>query len=410
MPALPFLFDAVVFDLDGTLVATDRFWIDAARVGARRAFAELGLDRPLPSAAEWMSLVGLPLAQGFARLFPDLDAVQRARVQAACEEEEHRVLRAGGAALLPGVSETLDALRDRGVRLGIASNCGASYLASMMGDLGLERWIDEARCLDSPGIRSKADMVADLLTTFGTRAAVMVGDRLGDRDAAWANGLPHVHLARGFAPAGEVVEAEATIETMVDLLPRLERRTRWIEGALERLEVDLASPPRTIGVTGPPGAGKSLFAIDVARILEAHGRKAVVVALDDHRRACAEQDLSSTAFVAGARPLDVLGHAYDVDALVDRIAQLPKSTTAVVQGPFLTHPALRPHLERIVHLEVDDSTSLRRLAGRDVRDHGPESMLVLRRHLLPASRAFDLAVPPRERADLVLDARNPLGV
>jgi len=410
MPAPPFLFDAVIFDLDGTLVATDRFWIDAARVGARRAFAELGLERPLPTAAEWMSLVGLPLAQGFARLFPDLDAIQRARVQAACEEEEHRVLRAGGAALLPGVAETLGALRDRGVRLGIASNCGASYLASMMGDLGLERWIDEARCLDSPGIRSKADMVADLLSTFGTRAAVMVGDRLGDRDAAWANGVPHVHLARGFAPAGEEVEAEATIETMIDLLPRLEQRTRWIEGALEWLDVDLESPPRSIGVTGPPGAGKSLFAGDVARILEARGHNAVVVALDDHRRASAEQDLSSTAFVAGARPLDVLGHAYDVDALVARIAALAPGTTAVVHGPFLTHPALRPHIERIVHLEVDDSTSLRRLAGRDVRDHGPESMLVLRRHLLPASRAFDLAVPPRERADLVLDARNPLGV
>src|SRR4051812_6700278 len=118
MTATPFLFDAIVFDLDGTLVATDRFWVDAARVGARRAFAELGLERPMPTAAEWMSLVGLPLTEGFARIFPDLDARSRAHVMAACEEEEHRALRAGGAALLPGVAETLAELRARGVRLG----------------------------------------------------------------------------------------------------------------------------------------------------------------------------------------------------------------------------------------------------------------------------------------------------
>ena len=183
MSATPFLFDAVVFDLDGTLVATDRFWVDAARVGARRAFAELGLERPLPTAAEWMSLVGLPLAQGFARIFPDLPPAARTRVMAACEEEEHRALRAGGAALLPGVAETLDALAHRAVRIGIASNCGRDYLASMMDDLGLARWASEARCLDSQGVRTKSDMVADILARFGTRAAVMVGDRLGDRDA-----------------------------------------------------------------------------------------------------------------------------------------------------------------------------------------------------------------------------------
>lgn len=413
MPATPCLFDAVVFDLDGTLVATDRFWIDAARVGARRAYAELGLDRPMPTAAEWMSLVGLPLAQGFARLFPDLEPAARARVMALCEEEEHKALRAGGAALLPGVAETLDDLRARGIRLGIASNCGRDYLASMMDGLGLGSWVEEGRCLDSQGIASKSDMVADILECFGTRSAVMVGDREGDRNAAWENGLPHVHLARGFAPAGEDVEAEAVIESMLELVPRLERRATWIEGALARLGVDLSDPPRTIGVTGPPGAGKSLFARDAARLLDARavaGRRTVVVALEDHLRAGLEQDLGSTAFVAAARPLDLLTQGYDLAGLEARIAALPPGTTAIVHGPFLAHPALRPRLARLLHLDVGEAICLRRLAGRDVRSQGPEALLRVRRHLLPASRAFDAALPPREHADLVIDASNPLGV
>ena len=63
-----FPFDSIVFDLDGTLVATDRFWIPAARAGARRAFEELGLERELPSADQWMSMVGYPLEEGFRRV------------------------------------------------------------------------------------------------------------------------------------------------------------------------------------------------------------------------------------------------------------------------------------------------------------------------------------------------------
>src|SRR4030095_11351702 len=100
----------------------------------------------------------------------------------------------------------------------------------MMKGLGLSKWIEEARCLDSPGTTSKALMVADLLDTFGTRAAVMVGERQSDRDAAWENGLPHVHFVRGFAEVGEEVPCEASIEEMSELVPRPEKGGEGVGG------------------------------------------------------------------------------------------------------------------------------------------------------------------------------------
>ncbi len=205
---------AAIFDLDGTLVATDRFWPDAARAGALRAFAELELDMAPPGPEVWMEMVGQPLEDAFVAAFPDLAADSRAMLLARCVEEEHRLLDEGRAGLLPGVTEALAALREDGVRVGVASNCSGAYLDQMMRGLGLEQWVEEPRCLDSAGIRDKADMVEDLLLTFGTRHAVMVGDRTGDRDAAWANGLPHVHLARGYAARGEEVDAEGRIPGM----------------------------------------------------------------------------------------------------------------------------------------------------------------------------------------------------
>lgn len=259
-PAVPraFPFDAVLFDLDGTLVATDRFWPDAARAGARRAFDELGLDRDLPSQAEWMDLVGRPLEEGFDVLFADLEPSARAQVLARCVEAEHELLAEGRAGYLPGVVETLQELRAAGVRTGIASNCSAEYLVAMMDGLGLAEWIEEGRCLQSPGIVDKAAMIEDLLLTFDTRRAVFVGDRAGDRDAAWANGLPHVHLARGYAAVGEQVLAEAVIEGMDALLPRLRLRASWV--------ADLARGGGVLGVTGGPAAGKTLLADELREL------------------------------------------------------------------------------------------------------------------------------------------------
>ncbi len=421
------LFDAVVFDLDGTLVATDRFWVEAARAGARRAFAELGIERELPTGAEWMSLVGLPLADGFAQLFADLEPTARAHVMRRCVEEEESALRAGQAALLPGVPEVLAELAGRGLQLGIASNCGRDYLRTMLVELGLERWVREARCLDTPGMRSKSAMVGDLLETFGTRAAVMVGDRQGDRDAAWSNGLPHVHSTRGFAQLGEDLACEAVIEDMGELPALLERRARWIEGALGTLGFLGGGAPRSLGVAGHSGSGKTLFARDAARLLRRSGRGAVVVALEQFLKPDArDADLAATSFWPRERPLDHLQLSFDAYELVEAVLEPHASGRAVdhrreglhvvvrpdevlvLEGLYLLHPLLRARLDRVVHLEVDDNVCLRRIAGRDARA-GAEALMRVRRHSLPVQRAFDAEVDPARSADLVLPGDNVLG-
>lgn len=290
--ARSFAFDAVLFDLDGTLVATDLFWPDAAREGALRAFAELGLERPIPSPAQWMELVGQPLEEGFAALFPDMEPATRDAVMNACVEEEHRLISGGRAGVLPGVREALTDLSSRGVKLGIASNCSQDYLDAMLTGLGIGAWVDEPRCLDTPGIRNKAGMVEDLMLTFGSRRVVMVGDRAADRDAAWANGVPHVHLARGYAPRGESVEAEATIQGMDELIPLLERRSAWLDELAASLE-------GAVTIAGDPGAGKTMLAEDLIRrgvdarvggegaLLDLHAPEAVL------RRRLAGRDLVS---------------------------------------------------------------------------------------------------------------------
>ena len=89
--------------------------------------------------------------------------------------------------------------------------------------------------------------------------------------------------------------------------------------------------------------------------------------------------------------------------------EVPADAVVILQGLFLLHPRIRRAIERTIHLEVSEGQSLRRIAGRDARKRGPESLLAVRRHHLPSQRAFDEVVRPAENADLVLDAENALG-
>jgi len=275
----------------------------------------------------------------------------------------------------------------------------------MWSGLGLARLMDEGRCLDSAGIGNKADMIEDLLELFDTRSAVMVGDRWTDRDAAWANGLPHVHLSRGYAVPGEEFGCEAQIEGMDALLPRLERRDTWLDGVLEHMLRSESTDTRTIGVTGGVGAGKGLFARDLAR--RANG--ATTVSLDMFRRAGSPvgsaQDPLQGAWSVETLSSEVLepharGEAVAFDAPGGRVT-IPAGSLLILEGPFLLHPSLRDQLDRVVHLAADASTVRRRIAGRDGRPPGEEDLTL--------QRDFEARFPPAELADLVIEASNALG-
>jgi phosphoglycolate phosphatase len=391
-PETVFAFDAVLFDMDGTLVATDRYWPQAAQEGATRAFEELGLTAAVPTRAQWMSLVGGELNSGVARLLPDLDEAARQHVLRRCIEAEHAYLARGGAGFLPGVESTLAQLHDAGLRLGIASNCSSRYLDQIMADLDLGRWIDEARCLDSPRVRSKADMIADLLVTFDTRSAVMVGDRAGDRDAAWANGLPHVHLADGYATAGEDVAAQVTLNSMGDLPDLLAQRARDLRALLAEFTPVPDGEVFTLGVSGDLASGKTLLARDLARVW---GDPVELIELESVRRA------------PNREGVDPLAEAYDLEALAQRLAQPPRAPARILEGPMLLDPRLRDLCQAHLYLELPHSLSLMRVQGRDGRQ-GLGAVEFAREVLLPWQSQWNAAHAPRELAQRTLLGNNPL--
>jgi len=118
----------IVFDLDGTLVDSQHVIVSTVRA----AFEHFGL--PQPAADAIRRIVGLRLVEGLARLAPALapDEVVALAEAYRTTFQARRVASDLTETLFPGVLAMLEALRDAGFRLGIATGKSRRGLLSVL--------------------------------------------------------------------------------------------------------------------------------------------------------------------------------------------------------------------------------------------------------------------------------------
>lgn len=189
-------FDAVLFDLDGTLVDSAPGILESFRY----ALWQFGVVLP---EAQLRRFLGPPLRGSFAEVLAPEEVEQAVELYRGY----YRLHGQEGCGLYPGVREMLAALRRRGYTLCIATSKARDVAARVLEHYGITQAVDYlgGASMDE-SLDTKEAVIRHVLTQplLAGKQAVMIGDRDNDMQGAAACGLPAVGVAYGYAAPDEL--------------------------------------------------------------------------------------------------------------------------------------------------------------------------------------------------------------
>lgn len=205
-------FDAIIFDLDGTLwdtcAACALAW---NRVLQRNQIAW----RPI-TPDDVRAVTGKPHDTCIRETFQGLPEASLQLLVEHTQSEDALAIQELGGELYPGVDAGLRSLYAR-YPLFIVSNCQAGYIETYFETSGHGRWFRDFECWGNTGL-SKAENLAALIARNELRTPLFVGDTRGDRDAALACKVEFAHVRYGFGRCEDATLHADTFAQLVTLL------------------------------------------------------------------------------------------------------------------------------------------------------------------------------------------------
>ena len=197
-----------IFDVDGTLVATNEAHVEAWR----RSFRAFGYD---VTREQILPEVG----KGGDNLVPAVigeegEAENGDRLRRRHAEEFLAIARSTRFAVLPGAIELLAALRERGLRTALATSSKAEHLEATLRSAGIDfrELVDEVvTATDAEASKPAPDIVVAAVDRLGLPPSrcLFVGDTPHDGTACAGAGVPFLGVTSGGNPAGALLEAGA---------------------------------------------------------------------------------------------------------------------------------------------------------------------------------------------------------
>ena len=206
----------IIFDFDGTLGDTRQNIIKTFR----DAIAALRL--PERDEKTLAATIGLPLPAGFAQLFPDLSEEQVVLCTSTYREFFERNKKLLVPRLFPGVKETIEAIRSRGIRMSVASSRSSRSLNEFLQEMGVAKYISYVLGADNvTHAKPHPEPVLKTLDELGVTAedALVVGDMPVDIEMRYRAGVRTCAVTYGNA-SREALEA-AGADFIIDRFPEL---------------------------------------------------------------------------------------------------------------------------------------------------------------------------------------------
>jgi HAD superfamily hydrolase (TIGR01549 family) len=193
---------AVVLDVDGTLLDS----VYQHTFAWSRAFHQAGHPVDAWRIHRHIGMGGDKLVAAVAG--DDVEESSGDRIRETWEREYDAII--GDVGLLDGARELLAALRDRGLRIGLASSSIPKHAEYAFTLLDAERTADlTTTSEDADESKPDQELVAVAMERLGTTNAVMIGDAVWDVVAASRAGIPTIGLCCGGYGRQELLDAGA---------------------------------------------------------------------------------------------------------------------------------------------------------------------------------------------------------
>lgn len=211
--------EAMVFDMDGTLFQTESLLLPAYHKMFDILREEGLYSGPTPPEERILSSLGMLLAEIWKNVMPEADEAVHRRADELLLKLEIEGLQAGGTLLYPQVTETLAALRERGIRLFVASNGLKDYIHSIVVVHELKDLFEGLYSAGGQGTATKTELLRLLLEDHGISNAWMVGDRSSDVEAGKGNNQTVIGCAyAGFGRQDELKGSDVIISSFDELI------------------------------------------------------------------------------------------------------------------------------------------------------------------------------------------------
>lgn len=201
-PIVRGLFDVVLFDLDGTLTDPKQGITSCVQY----ALANIGIDEPDLDNLE--DFIGPPLKEHFMERY-SLDETT-AKVCVDKYRERYNPIGVYENKMYEGIDKVLETLKERGIKLAVASSKPAMLVNVVLEHFGLMKYFDVVAGSELDGTRTrKSDVIRyafELLDEKGLshERPIMVGDRKHDVIGAGETGIPCMAVAYGYGSMEEL--------------------------------------------------------------------------------------------------------------------------------------------------------------------------------------------------------------
>lgn len=208
---------AVIFDMDGTLFQTDKI-LELALDDTFHYLRDQQLWLGATPINTYRTIMGVPLPVVWATLLPNHSESVRNSANDIFHEHLIGHIQKGNGGLYEYTIEVLQALKDRGYQIFIASNGQTAYLQAIVSHYGLNRWVIETCSIEQIESMKKSDLVTFIINKYGIKKGAVVGDRLSDIEAAKDNELLAIGCRFDFAKEDELAKADYVIDDLLELL------------------------------------------------------------------------------------------------------------------------------------------------------------------------------------------------